>query len=83
MDGSRIDKADIIKYALDAINLSDKSLAVMIGDRSFDIIGAKENGISSIGVTYGYGSREELENVNANFVCDTVSEIEQIILKKC
>ncbi|MBE6781102.1 MAG: HAD family hydrolase [Ruminococcaceae bacterium] len=83
MDGSRIDKADIIKYALDGINLLDKSLAVMIGDRSFDIIGAKENGIASIGVTYGYGSREELENANANYICDTVSEIEQIILKKC
>ena len=83
MDGSLIDKTDIIKYALNSVDVKDKSLAVMVGDREFDINGAKENDISSIGVTYGYGGREELENANANYICDTVSEIEQIILKKC
>ena len=44
---------------------------------------AKENGIASIGVTYGYGSREELEKDKANYICDTLPEVEEIILKKC
>jgi len=38
----------------------DPSRAIMIGDRSHDIVGARNNGMSAIGVLYGYGSREEL-----------------------
>ena len=79
MDSRRVEKADIIKYAFE--NLSDKtSFAVMIGDREFDIIGAKDRGIFSIGVTYGYGSREELLTAGADYICESVEDIEKILL---
>ena len=41
----------------------------MIGDRLHDVIGAKANGVGCIGVTYGYGSAEELENAGALSLC--------------
>ncbi|MEI6443333.1 MAG: HAD hydrolase-like protein [Nostocales cyanobacterium ELA583] len=47
----------------------------MQADRSHDIIGAKKNNIASIGVTYGYGSREELETHKADLIADFPKEI--------
>ena len=68
LDGSLINKADIIAYALDTLNITDKSRCVMIGDRLHDIEGAKQNGIFSVGVTYGYGSFEELSDAGADVI---------------
>jgi phosphoglycolate phosphatase len=47
----------------------------MIGDRAHDIEGARTNGVRSIGVTWGYGSRAELEAAGADVVVDDVSEL--------
>ena len=49
--------------------------SVMIGDTHYDIEGAKEVGISSLGVTYGYGTREELEKAGAHEIVDKPGEI--------
>ncbi len=80
MDGHRIEKADIIKYAFNNMGITDMSKAVMIGDRKFDILGAKVLGMDSIGVTYGYGSREELTKAGATYICEGVEDIEKILL---
>ena len=61
MDGSRVEKSDVIRYALDRAGIRDLSGVVLVGDRENDIQGAKANGLDSIGVLYGYGSRGELE----------------------
>jgi phosphoglycolate phosphatase len=53
----------------------------MIGDRQHDIIGAKEVGISSIGVLFGYGDRSELEKAGADFIADTVADIGKIFIR--
>lgn len=79
MDEKRVEKADVIRYALSEGEFSDLTDAVMIGDRMYDILGAKENGLDSIGVLYGYGSREELESVNANQIVETVEELKKAI----
>ena len=42
----------------------------MIGDREHDIIGAKDNGLDSIGVLFGYGTYNELKNAEATFIAD-------------
>jgi phosphoglycolate phosphatase len=42
----------------------------MIGDRSHDVVGAKENGLISIGVLWGFGSRAELVDAGAQFLCE-------------
>ena len=78
LEGTFIEKEDIIKFIIKKYNLN-KWETIMVGDRKFDIIGAKRNGIKSIGVTYGYGSREELQNENPEYIIDNVEEILKII----
>ncbi len=68
LDGTRAHKSDLLAYALERTG-TDPSRAVMIGDRSHDIVGAKQNGIAGIGVLYGYGSREELTEAGAVHLC--------------
>lgn len=80
MDGQRVEKADVIRYAFENIGISAMSSAVMIGDRKFDIEGAKALGIYSIGVTYGYGNMEEIENSKPDFICKDVEAIEKTLL---
>ena len=80
LDGTRVKKGEVIRYALESCNISDLSKAIMIGDREHDIIGAKEVGINSIGVLFGYGDRNELEKAGADFIADTVADIGKILL---
>lgn len=72
MDERRSDKALIIADALSGI---DKGRALMVGDRHYDIAGAKANGIRSCGVCFGFGSREELEEAGADFIVQRAEEI--------
>jgi phosphoglycolate phosphatase len=78
-DGSLGDKRDLLRHIIEEIGI-DPARSVMIGDREHDIIGAKANGISTIGVTYGYGSREELMNAGADALCDSPDDILAMIL---
>lgn len=79
LDESRVKKADVIRYVLQETNLQDLRNAVMVGDRKHDIAGAKANGLESIGVLYGYGDREELEQAGASFLARTVEEIAELV----
>jgi phosphoglycolate phosphatase len=79
-DGSRIDKGEIIAHALDETGISGKRQAVMVGDRRFDIDGAKNNRIASIAVTYGFGSKEELHKARPDYIVASVSELSQLLL---
>ncbi|MDO5348312.1 MAG: HAD family hydrolase [Lachnospiraceae bacterium] len=58
-----------------------KAEAVMVGDREHDIIGAKINGLQSVGVLMGYGSREELELAGADRIASDAEELTQILLE--
>ena len=80
LDSSREKKTDIIKYILSKNNLDDNN-TVMVGDKSHDIIGAKEANIDSIGVLYGYGDYEELSKANAIYIVDSVKELQEKIIK--
>lgn len=79
MSETRTNKAEVIEYALSECGITDKSAVVMIGDREHDIIGAKKNGIDSIGVLFGYGSREELEAAGATCIAEKVEDIERYL----
>lgn len=68
LDGTRVEKSHLLEYALKEASV-DPAKALMIGDRSHDMIGAKNNGIKAIGVLYGYGSRDELIEAGASHVC--------------
>lgn len=78
LEGTFVEKEDIIKYIIENYNLK-KSETIMVGDRKYDIIGANKNGIKSIGVLYGYGSRAELENENPEYIINSAKEILEII----
>jgi phosphoglycolate phosphatase len=80
LDGTRVRKDEIILYALESCNISDRSKVIMIGDREHDIIGAKKNSIHSMGVLFGYGCREELERAGADYIVDTVSDIGKTLI---
>ncbi|PJI07936.1 MULTISPECIES: HAD family hydrolase [Clostridium] len=79
LDGTLCKKEDIIKYAINELNIKNNN-AIMIGDREHDMIGASRNNINSIGVTYGFGSSEELKNAGASYVVDAVDELLQKIV---
>ena len=83
MDGSltKNGKRNIIAAALAALDPKRVKSAVMIGDRRHDIIGARETGIDSIGVTWGYGSRNELEAENATRITDSLEELKAMLLR--
>lgn len=74
LDGKLCKKEDIIKYAINELNIKNNN-AIMVGDREHDIIGASRNNINSIGVTYGFGSSEELINSGASYVVNTVDDL--------
>lgn len=72
-------KPEIITEALEKLGVTDKDSVIMIGDTKFDILGAHDVGVKAIGVSYGYGSREELETAKADYIVDSVPEILKII----
>ncbi|WP_028346914.1 HAD family hydrolase [Bradyrhizobium murdochi] len=74
LDGTRADKSHLLEYALKEVAV-DPSKTLMIGDRSHDMLGAKNNGMKGIGVLYGYGSRAELIEAGAHHVCATPGAI--------
>lgn len=75
MDGSRRKKADVIAYAMAKCEINEPGNTVMIGDKEQDVIGATRNGLASIGVLYGYGSKEELMNVDADYIVESAEDI--------
>lgn len=79
-DDQRSKKEEVIRYALEKNNITDLSKVVMIGDRKYDIEGAKEVGIASIGVLYGFGSREEIEIAGADRIATTVEEVYDVVM---
>jgi phosphoglycolate phosphatase len=84
MDGSQTKngKQEIIRLAWEALDPARKITTVMIGDREHDILGAKANNLASIGVTWGYGSRAELEAAGADWIVDTPGELVELLLSQ-
>ena len=70
LDGTRVHKNELLAYAIQIAG-TDPAQSIMIGDRSHDIVGARHNGMEAIGVSYGYGSREELVDAGASHICAT------------
>ncbi len=78
LDGTRDCKEDLLKYILEQHSLNHQSTS-MVGDRRFDVNGARHNKIHAIAVTYGYGSLEELNQANPDHLCDHHSELLSIL----
>lgn len=79
LNNEKIKKVDIIRDAICKLGITDKSKVVMVGDRKLDVLGAKENGIDSIGVLWGYGDLLELEKVGPTYIAEKVLDLLEII----
>lgn len=75
LDDSRVHKGDVIRYVLETNHIGDLSAVMMVGDRENDIRGARQNGLESIGVLYGYGDRRELEAAGADHIAECAEDI--------
>ncbi len=78
---TRSDKVDVIRYGLAECGVSDLSRTIIVGDREHDIFGAQAAGIDSIGVLFGYGSREELEKAGAVYIAETPADVLRLIVE--
>jgi len=81
LDGTRVNKAEVIAAVLSEIPLTNRQQTLMIGDRLHDILGAKICGLDSIGVAYGYGGTQELSQAGATYIVNTVAELGHFLLE--
>lgn len=77
-DGKRKEKAEVIEYVLRTTG-ADPARCLMIGDRRYDAEGAAAFGIPTVGVTWGYGTEEELINAGVRYIARTPGEIGEIV----
>ena len=76
LKGPKITKSQVIEEALERMNLSDhRDQVIMVGDREHDVLGARKCGIESVAVSYGYGSREELEKAQPIQIVASAEEL--------
>ncbi len=86
LDGRRASKKEVISEVLNRFStIAGKAISrdkiLMVGDRKYDIEAAKQLKIDSLGVTYGYGSREELCEAHADYLVTTVEELQRFLLR--
>ena len=77
LDGSRSHKADVITYLLGLTG--DVGQTVMVGDTAFDVLGAAEHGIPTLGVSWGYGEVADMQKAGAIAIAHTVEEMVDLI----
>lgn len=86
LDNSRSEKQQVIEECFCRMKVGElygnqyhKQEVIMVGDRKHDIIGAKQTGIESLGVTFGFAREGELLEAKADYIADTPDEIISII----
>ena len=78
LDGSRDEKAKVIAYLLQETGAAD---AVMVGDTAFDVLGAAEHGIPTIGVSWGYGEVADMEKAGAKAIAYSMDELYALLMQ--
>lgn len=84
LDGTRVNKDEVVAEALRQLfgdNPVEKEKVYMIGDRRFDVEGARAAGVESVGVAYGYGDMEELREAKADYIVRSVEELQDFLLR--
>ena len=80
LDGTHCEKIDIIQTVYEKMGITDKKQMVMVGDRKFDVLGGHELGIQVIGVNYGYAQGNELKDAGADYIVETVEELQELLI---
>ena len=78
-DGTREDKTELLEFALNETK-TDPAKAVMIGDRRFDIFGAKNNNVANVGALWGFGGADELREAEVDMMAGHPQEVPEIII---
>jgi phosphoglycolate phosphatase len=78
LDGSNIRKTDLLRHAL-SVSGEKVAKSLMVGDREHDAIGALANGITPVGVLWGYGSRQELTNAGVTRLCERPADLAALV----
>lgn len=84
LDGARSEKIEVMTQCLEMLGVDNekKKHTVMVGDRFYDIEGAKSCSVASIAVTYGYANPGELEATGADYIVSSVEELSNLLLSK-
>ncbi|XID75311.1 HAD-IA family hydrolase [Alkanindiges sp. WGS2144] len=80
LSGERTDKTELVGYIIEQEKL-DPERCVMVGDRCYDIAGAKNNHITSVAVGYGYGSATELREAEPDYTFQEFSAVVAFLLQ--
>ena len=80
LDGTRGQKWEVIEYAPSTFGISPDE-AIMVGDRKYDVIGAKKCGVDCVGVRFGYAEPDELENEGAVYVAQDADNLFNYLTK--
>lgn len=80
LSGERSEKHEVIEEALRRLKVTDRESCIMIGDRKYDIIGAKQCGLKAVGVRYGYAEENELEECGAYCIADSVDMLHKLLM---
>jgi phosphoglycolate phosphatase len=78
LSGLRTDKIELIAHVLDTEGLTRQD-CVMIGDRSHDVPGARANDLRSVSVSWGFGSRDELDDAGADEIADDLAQLREVL----
>lgn len=78
MDGTRSSKEDVITYLFSKIGSVDQ--VVMVGDTTYDVLGAAAHGIKTIGVSWGFGEVADMQNAGAIAIANTTDELYDLII---
>ena len=79
LDGTRTKKEEVVEEALRQLACVKEKTA-MVGDRKFDIEGARAFGLIGVGVSFGYAQGNELEEAGADYIVDSVEELQKLLL---
>ncbi len=85
LDGTRVNKDEVVAEALRQLFGEcpvEKDKVYMIGDRKFDVEGARIQGVESVGVSYGYGSLQELQEAGADYIVESPGELSYFLLRE-
>ena len=80
MDETRTEKQDVIRYVLEQCEEKELDKIVMVGDRSYDVVGGHAEGLKVIGVLYGYGDLKELSEAGADALATTPQEVAELVI---
>lgn len=80
LDNEIADKSDLCKKAVSLLGVPADRRAAMVGDRRYDMAGAAKAGLTAVGVTYGFGSAEELNGAGADVLAGSPAEVCRFIL---